>query len=106
MRSSEVSDFLKRVQEFGAGPRLRAHAGNGIVHGHYADDLPLQAARELVDGWRKHATAVVVVKCPTAWKADLSVWGPAPPDIDAMRQVKARFDPKGLFNPGRFLDGL
>lgn len=106
MRSSEVPDFLKRVQEFGAGPRLRAHAGNGIVHGHYADDLPLQAARELVDGWRRQAKAVVVVKCPTEWKAGLNVWGPAPPDIDAMRQVKARFDPKGLFNPGRFLDGL
>jgi glycolate oxidase FAD binding subunit len=106
MRSSEVADFLKQVHGLGAGPRLRAHAGNGIVLGHYADELSLQSARELVGAWRKHAAAVFVVKCPPEWKADLNVWGPSPPDIDAMRQVKARFDPKGLFNPGRFLDRL
>jgi glycolate oxidase FAD binding subunit len=99
--SSAVPDFLQRAEEAGAKPRLRAHAGNGIVFGHYAD-LTLEAARGLVAAWRKTAT-VVIMTCPTQWKADLDVWGPAPAAIDVMRQVKAQFDPRRIFNPDRFL---
>jgi FAD/FMN-containing dehydrogenase len=36
----------------------------------------------------------------------LSVWGPAPASIALMREVKGKFDPKRVFNPGRFVDGI
>ncbi len=100
---SATADFLKQVEATGAAPRLRAHAGNGIAWGHYADDLSLETARGLVAAWRTAAVAVVVVKCPAEWKPELNVWGPPPPDIDAMREVKSRFDPRNVFNPGRFV---
>lgn len=103
LRSSEVAGFVKRVQQLKVEARLQAHAGNGIVFGHYEDGLSLASARELVDEWRKIATAVVVAKCPASWKTELNVWGPPPADRDAMRQVKTRFDPRGIFNPGRFV---
>jgi glycolate oxidase FAD binding subunit len=103
--ASAAADFLRRAESLGAAPRLRAHAGNGIVFGHYRD-LSWEAARELVRAWRAAAAAVVVIRSPPEWKPALDVWGPPPADLDAMRQVKARFDPRGILNPGRFLDGL
>ncbi len=36
----------------------------------------------------------------------LSVWGAAPPGIEQMRALKARFDPRNILNPGRFVGGL
>ena len=100
---SATADFISHVESLGSVPALRAHAGNGIVLGHYAGEVSLASARDLVAGWRKGAAAVVVVRCPTDWKPELNVWGPPPTDIDAMREVKKRFDPRGVFNPGRFV---
>jgi FAD/FMN-containing dehydrogenase len=34
------------------------------------------------------------------------VWGQPRGDLGLMRQVKDQLDPRRLFNPGRFVDGL
>jgi glycolate oxidase FAD binding subunit len=39
-------------------------------------------------------------------RATLQVWGTLPEGIETMRALKARFDPNGILNPGRFLAGL
>lgn len=39
-------------------------------------------------------------------RALLAVWGREPEAIDRMRALKARFDPRGTLNPGRFFNGL
>jgi glycolate oxidase FAD binding subunit len=36
----------------------------------------------------------------------LRVWGEAPPAIERMRALKARFDPNRTLNPGRFVGGI
>ena len=100
---SRVCGFLQALDVGEPAPHLHAHAGNGIVVGHYVD-LGAERAAALVKRWRASAGGpVVVVRCPTAWKADLDVWGPPPRDLSAMRQVHAKFDPRGIFNPGRFV---
>ncbi len=99
---SLTAEFLRSIEGYGSAPRLRAHAGNGIVLGQYAG-VPLETARGLVAAWRKAAAAAVIVNCPPEWKVELNVWGPPPADIDAMRAVKSRFDPRDVLNPGRFV---
>jgi glycolate oxidase FAD binding subunit len=89
---------------------LQAHAGNGIVQGHWAADLTRERAAANLKVWRERAQTgqggVIVPRCPSAWKSTMSVWGPAPNDAWLMREVKAKFDPQGIFNPGRFIDGI
>jgi glycolate oxidase FAD binding subunit len=89
---------------------IRAHAGNGIVYGQWPAGLTSEHAALMLTQWRERAHAgqgsVIVPRCPPAWKSALSVWGPAPNDAWLMREVKAKFDPNGIFNPGRFIDGI
>jgi glycolate oxidase FAD binding subunit len=36
-------------------------------------------------------------------KQGVDVWGPAPPSLSLMREIKRQFDPRDLLNPGRFM---
>lgn len=102
LRPSGVAEFLKAADSWGGEPSLRAHAGNGIVVGHY-NGVTAETAPSFLEKWRGLAVAVVVQKCVPEWKSSIDVWGPPPEDIGLMREVKARFDPRGIFNPGRFV---
>lgn len=110
MLSHAVPGFAANVQGFGGDPLLHSHAGNGIVRGHFAGGLPLSEASNVLNDWRAAASEwgghVVIERCPSEWKKDLSVWGPPPRDIKLMKAVKERFDPRSVFNPGRFLDSI
>jgi glycolate oxidase FAD binding subunit len=104
-----VAEFCRHVDRE-PRPAIRAHAGSGIVTGTWTAALTPNYAAEALADWREWAAKghgrVIVSRCPAEWKATLSVWGPAPPDAWLMREVKAKFDPKRIFNPGRFLDGI
>jgi glycolate oxidase FAD binding subunit len=39
-------------------------------------------------------------------KNRVDVWGAAPPAVSLMREIKRRFDPQHLLNPGRFVGGI
>jgi FAD/FMN-containing dehydrogenase len=34
------------------------------------------------------------------------VWGELPDGLERMRELKRRFDPQNILNPGRFVAGL
>jgi glycolate oxidase FAD binding subunit len=89
---------------------LQAHAGNGIVIGHAATTLTIGRAQEMLkvlQGWAVAAQGnVVVLRCPPAWKQTLPVWGAPRGDGWLMRAVKDQLDPRRLFNPGRFVNGI
>ena len=89
---------------------LQAHAGSGIVTGHVAGDLTPGRAAAMLKVLTAEARAaqgnVVVLRCPPPWKQALPIWGAARGDLGLMRSVKDKLDPRRLFNPGRFLDGI
>jgi glycolate oxidase FAD binding subunit len=88
--------------------QLQAHAGNGIVLGH-VDALTLEQARTMLTTLHDAAGPdgnVVVTHCPPEWKRELPIWGKPRGDAWLMRRVKEALDPRGVFNPGRFVDGI
>jgi glycolate oxidase FAD binding subunit len=107
---SACADFCVRADEPAGETVLQAHAGSGIVTGHAPADLTADRAATMVKEMRARVAAargaVVLPRCPTGWKETLSVWGPAPSAIEVMRAVKQQLDPRRLFNPGRFVDGI
>jgi glycolate oxidase FAD binding subunit len=52
---------------------------------------------------RGHA---VMFAAPAELKHGVEVWGPSPPALALMREIKQKFDPQGILNPGRFIGGF
>jgi glycolate oxidase FAD binding subunit len=107
---SGLATFCRAADRRAEKPWLAAHAGNGIVRGHFDERLTREGAAAALAAWRELAATnqgrVVVPRCPPAWKDVVSVWGPKPADAFLMHDVKMKFDPRRLFNPGRFVDGI
>jgi glycolate oxidase FAD binding subunit len=103
----------------GAGGRLGAHAGTGVLWvASAAREGELQAgggqavavlARAIAEARERLAAgggSLVVVKAPLELKREVDVWGPPGDAIGLMRRVKERFDPDRRLNPGRFVGGI
>ena len=91
----------------GVEARWRAHAGHGIVVGRVSAEVGalvkiLEALR--ADAAKRGGSLIVTAAAP-ALASRFDVWGTSPA-LDLMRQVKARFDPRGTLNPGRFIGKL
>jgi glycolate oxidase FAD binding subunit len=93
-----------------SGVALQVHAGNGIAIGHVSPETTLENARTLLQQLTSVATNahgnVVLLRCPPAWKGPLPVWGTPREDFWLMRAVKEKLDPRAIFNPGRYVDGI
>ncbi len=84
--------------------RIIAHMGTGTLW------VSLPAPKESVEWFSRLADIAqackghaVMAAAPAEFKAGLDVWGPPPPSLAIMREIKRQFDPQGLLNPGRFL---
>jgi glycolate oxidase FAD binding subunit len=111
LRPSSGAALCQQVERWPLEIALAAHAGNGIFFLHVlASELTPQQASELVQRARQEVAAghghVTVYRCPSTWKDHLDIWGPLPPVAALWRALKHQFDPRGIFNPGRFVAGL
>jgi glycolate oxidase FAD binding subunit len=105
-----VAAFCRLADSLPQRVMLQAHAGNGIVVGHAGNDVTLEQAQTLLNTLQNAAVEsqgnIIVLRCPTAWKSVLPIWGVPRGDVWLMRAIKEKLDPRRRFNPGRFLDGL
>jgi glycolate oxidase FAD binding subunit len=93
---------------------LRAHAANGILRIHaetgWLDELKTRLQPRKIAELRRAAQSrggqLLIVRAPGEISDQLDVWGEAGATADLMRALKARFDPDGLLNPGRFVAGI
>lgn len=70
------------------------------------DEALVQALRDLPRLVAAEGGHVVIETAPTAVKEQLDVWGSPPSALNLLKALKAKFDPAGILNPGRFIGGL
>jgi glycolate oxidase FAD binding subunit len=103
----EVAAFCMIANGLSERPLLQAHAGSGVILGHFGAELTLSRAQAILKELQDTAEAgmgnVIVQRCPPGWKRELPIWGRPRGDAWLMRRVKELLDPKGIFNPGRFI---
>jgi len=104
-----VMPVLSAIDHLANGRPVRylAHAGAGTVW--LALDDPAAATTwfpQLIALAAEHRGHAVIAAAPPPVKSTLDVWGPPPPGLTIMREVKRQFDPLGMLNPGRFVGGL
>ncbi len=102
-------EVTRRLLQLDVACSVQAHAGDGLIHvalpplepGEFGPLLDAQI-RPLV---AQNGGNVVVTSWPDG--AELTrrdIWGPPGAGATVARALKDRFDPKGLLNPGRFLE--
>jgi glycolate oxidase FAD binding subunit len=97
MLPSEIARFAERVR--GLGGESVTQAGGITIAGFPAAAAGqlMQLRRELEDA----SGSLMVLKQPA--ETSLDCWGTLPDSLPLMREVKRRFDPERILNPGRFL---
>jgi glycolate oxidase FAD binding subunit len=54
----------------------------------------------------KSGGSVVALQIPDRLRGTVEVWGPDPGTFRLMREIKRRFDPGHILNPGRFVGDI
>ena len=108
--SCQVASICRGLTELPEKPSLQAHAGNGILFCHFGPGPSLERTKEIVNQLQDQAIVAqgnaIILTCPAEWKSELPIWGIPRGDAWLMRKIKQQFDPKGIFNPGKFVDGI
>jgi glycolate oxidase FAD binding subunit len=97
MLPAQVARFAERVRGLGGESVTQ---GTGIM----IASFPASAAEGLLALRREIEEAkgsLMVLKQPPEMKIDC--WGTLPDSFPLMREIKRRFDPEGILNPGRFI---
>ena len=83
------------------------YAGHGLVLVDLAgDEAALETSvPELRQLAMEQRGSVVVTEASPHMAAQLDIWG-AVSGLEVMRNLKARFDPHTVLNPGRFVGGI
>lgn len=66
-------------------------------------DLVMKTVEQLRAPALQAGGYAVVTHVPPAWPEMLDRWGYRPETLDVMRELKARWDPAGILNPGGFV---
>jgi glycolate oxidase FAD binding subunit len=85
-------------------PEVVSDAAAGIVWiSSNTDNLAARWFVKLIAKARDHRGHTIILAAPPHLKQGVDVWGPAPPSLSLMREIKRQFDPRDLLNPGRFM---
>ena len=105
-----IEEIERRLSEAEAPFFLRAHAGSGVIriHCHLDPATPrVEKLAGLIERWRGSLKAVrgsvVIEKGPADLKSRVDAWGYRYKDLELMRRIKNRLDPREILNPGRFV---
>jgi glycolate oxidase FAD binding subunit len=89
-----IAQIERLAAQHGSRATVSARALNGVIYARLQPITP--AIMRGVDGVQWIASQL----------PSLDRWGAPPPGLDLMRRLKAEFDPAGLLNPGRFVEGI
>ncbi|HEX5324520.1 MAG TPA: FAD-binding oxidoreductase [Capsulimonadaceae bacterium] len=113
--SSQVGAFVRMIdwtaEKAGLKSRVMADALTGVVYAQYHPNDPgafdwNSAYPAIKDKADRVGGSFVIERMPDPWReSGIPVWSPELPDWKLMEQIKKAFDPKGIFNPGRFVVG-
>ncbi|MCA9187837.1 MAG: FAD-binding oxidoreductase [Pirellulaceae bacterium] len=108
MVPSAVVGFTRVVSELGLDCSVQADAADGVVWIHFptfpADGITRSVMGKLVPLADAAGGGVIIVRNRDQIEMTRqSVWGPIDIPVSLMEKVKAKFDPRGRLNPGRFV---
>ena len=108
-----IKDLVKFESENTTDMELILNPGYGTMEIHWIDEVSridlerfTEYFREILTFLRSRSDRVIIESCPTSIKQEVDVWGEVSSEISLMRAIKNEYDPKVIFNPGRFVAGI
>jgi glycolate oxidase FAD binding subunit len=69
-------------------------------------EIALALVNQLRERLESSGGSVVVLRAPEPLHEKMDVWGPDRGTFPLMREIKRRFDPNRILNPGRFVGNI
>jgi glycolate oxidase FAD binding subunit len=109
-----AEEFLSRAQQEAESEKIPlasfAQVGVGIAHLCALQEMLGANTGAWVARLRHAATdlggSLIIEHCSPDLKGHVNVWGAHGDDLEAMRKMKAAWDPQAILSPGRFVDGI
>ena len=114
LKRTDVAEFAAQVVDasWARDVQMMALLGSGVLYLTIpvVSDTDFQLLANVLTQLRESAMArqgnLIIETAPSELKRHIDVWGAVGGTLSLMKQVKAKFDPDGLLNPGRFISSI
>jgi len=104
---SALSQMIRDILAIDAKCAIQAHAGNGIIIARFKEFRHEHISKSLVATLRPAAVhsggSLVVVRSKLEGLTPHLVWGGRTEATILLEQIKRKFDPRNILNPGRYI---
>ena len=114
LKRTDIAEFATQIGDasWASDVQMMALLGSGVLYLiiPVTSDTDFQGLADALTQLRQSAMAaqgnLIIETAPSELKRHIDVWGSVGDTLSLMKQVKAKFDPDGLLNPGRFISSL
>lgn len=109
--AGETCAVISELQQWSNGEGLEimmVGQATGLIYFglNSAGDAAIGVIERLRTRAKSFGGSVVALRIPETLRGSFDVWGPAPNALGLMREIKHRFDPNRILNPGRFVGNI
>ena len=114
LKRTDVAEFAAQIVEanWACDVQMMALLGSGVLYAilPVTSDTDYQSLANALTQLRQTAMSrrgnFIIEVAPPELKRHIDVWGSVEGTLSLMKQIKAKFDPAGLLNPGRFVSSI
>ena len=114
LKRTDISKIASQIADtdWARDVQMMALLGSGVLYLTIpiGSDTDVQSLAEILSKLRQSVIQVqgnlIIEAAPPELKQHIDVWGSVEGTLGLMKQIKAKFDPKGLLNPGRFVSSI
>ena len=114
LKRTDLAEFTSQIMEADWTPEVQMMAllGSGVLYATIpvASDPDYQSLADSLTQLRQTAISkqgnLIIEVAPPELKRRIDVWGSVEGTLSLMKQIKSKFDPVGLLNPGRFISSI
>ncbi len=114
LKRTDVAKFAAQIVEanWACDVQMMALLGSGVLYVTLPviSDTDYQSLANALTQLRQTAMSrqgnLIIEVAPPELKRHIDVWGSVEGTLSLMKQIKAKFDPAGLLNPGRFVSSI
>ena len=114
LKRTDIAGIASQIvdADWASDVQMMALLGSGVLYLTIpvASDTNFQTLADALTQLRQSVMAVqgnlIIETAPSELKRHIDVWGSVEGTLRLMEQIKAKFDPEGLLNPGRFISSI